>query len=102
MVIKKNGRRERFDRKKVVEGLVRACEKRPLSMVSIQGIVSEAEFLVLESKDQECTTTRIGEFLLQKLHSLDKVAYIRFASVYRDFQNEQQFINELTKLKQKK
>ena len=98
MVIKKDRRRERFDRAKVLKGLLRACEKRPVTMMQMQSMVSAAEALVTESQNRECTTTRIGELLMRKLRQVDKVAYVRFASVYRDFHDEQQFVQEIRHL----
>jgi transcriptional repressor NrdR len=98
MVVKKDGRRERFDRQKVLNGLLRACEKRPVSMGSLQELVAEAEVMTVESPDRECSTSRIGELLMQRLKAIDKVAYVRFASVYRDFQDEEQFLAVLSGL----
>jgi transcriptional repressor NrdR len=98
MVIKKDGRREKFDRTKVLNGLMRACEKRPISMVKLSDLVSQVEVRVTESPDREITTTEVGEFLMDTLKTIDKIAYVRFASVYRDFQDEQAFMNELKKL----
>ncbi len=95
MVIKKDGRRESFDRQKVLNGLLRACEKRPVSMGTLAGLVNEIESEVLESPDRELSTTVIGERLMERLHSLDKIAYVRFASVYRDFQDLEEFLGEL-------
>lgn len=103
MVIKKDGRREKFDRQKVLNGLLRACEKRPVSMGRLEELVNEAESMVAESTERECSTEKIGERLMERLRQFDKVAYVRFASVYRDFQDEEEFLNELTSLiKQKK
>jgi transcriptional repressor NrdR len=98
MVIKKDGRREKFDRQKVLNGLLKACEKRPIGMGRLSEIVDEVESKVTDSPDREISTTEIGEFLMTRLRDLDKIAYVRFASVYRDFQDEQAFINELKKL----
>jgi transcriptional repressor NrdR len=98
MVVKKDGRRERFDRQKVLNGLLRACEKRPVSMGALQELVAEAESTTVESPDRECSTSRIGELLMQRLKGIDKVAYVRFASVYRDFQDEEQFLAVLSGL----
>ncbi len=95
MVIKKDGRRESFDRQKVLNGLLRACEKRPVSMGTLAGLVNEIESEVLESPDRELSTIVIGERLMERLHSLDKIAYVRFASVYRDFQDLEEFLGEL-------
>lgn len=98
MVIKKDGRREKFDRQKVLNGLVRACEKRPVSMGKLADLVNEAESAVQESPERELPATRIGEILMERLRGLDKIAYIRFASVYRDFQDVGEFLSELKTL----
>lgn len=98
MVIKKDGRREKFDRQKVLAGLLKACEKRPVSMVKLSDLVNQVEGRVTDSPDREITTSEIGEFLMDTLRSIDKIAYVRFASVYRDFQDEQAFMNELRDL----
>jgi len=98
MVIKKDGRREKFDRQKVLNGLLKSCEKRPISMVRLSDLVNQVEARVTESPDREITTTEIGEFLMDTLRGIDKIAYVRFASVYRDFQDEQAFLNELRSL----
>ncbi len=95
MVVKKDRRRERFDRQKVLQGLLRACEKRPVSMATIQAIVRSTERLAIESADNECTTRDIGELLMKELKRVDRVAYVRFASVYCDFQDEQQFLEAI-------
>ena len=102
MVIKKDGRREKFDRQKVLNGLLHACEKRPVSMGRLEKLVNEAESMVAESPDRECSTVAIGERLLERIRQIDKVAYVRFASVYRDFQDEEEFLSELTALIQQK
>jgi transcriptional repressor NrdR len=98
MVIKKDGRREKFDRQKVLGGLLKACEKRPVSMVKLSELVNEVESKVSDSPDREISTTEIGEYLIDHLRELDKIAYVRFASVYRDFQDEEAFFNELKNL----
>lgn len=98
MVIKKDGRREKFDRQKVLNGLMRACEKRPVSMVKLSDLVNQVESRVTESPDREILTSEIGEFLMDTLRGIDKIAYVRFASVYRDFQDEQAFLEELRNL----
>ena len=98
MVIKKDGRREKFDRQKVLAGLLKACEKRPVSMGKLSEMVNQVESKVSDSQDREISTTEIGEFLMERLRDLDKIAYVRFASVYRDFQDEQAFFNELKTL----
>jgi transcriptional repressor NrdR len=102
MVIKKDGRREKFDRQKVLNGLLKACEKRPVSMVKLSDLVNRVESKVSDSPDREISTTDIGEFLIQSLQELDKIAYVRFASVYRDFQDEEAFFNELKSLMRQK
>ena len=95
MVVKKDGRREKFDRQKVLAGLLRACEKRPVSMGKLENVVNEAEALVIESTDRERSTSEIGELLMDGLKKLDKVAYVRFASVYLDFKDIREFMAEL-------
>ena len=103
MVVKKDSRREKFDRQKVLGGLLRACEKRAVSMGQLEALVNVVESLVVDSPERECSTTRIGELLMDRLQQIDKVAYVRFASVYRNFQDEEEFLKELTTLiKQKK
>jgi transcriptional repressor NrdR len=98
MVIKKDGRREKFDRQKVLSGLLKACEKRPISMGRLAELVDQAEAKVTDSTDREISTIEIGEMLMEVLRDLDKIAYVRFASVYRDFQDEEAFFNELKNL----
>jgi transcriptional repressor NrdR len=98
MVVKKDGRREKFDRQKVLAGLLRACEKRPISMGKLESIVNEAEALVVESTDRERSTHEIGQLLMERLKKLDKVAYVRFASVYQDFKDIREFMDELKAL----
>jgi transcriptional repressor NrdR len=98
MVIKKDGRREKFDRQKVLSGLLKACEKRPVSMGKLAELVDQVEAKVTDSADREISTIEIGEMLMEALRDLDKIAYVRFASVYRDFQDEQAFFNELKNL----
>jgi transcriptional repressor NrdR len=102
MVIKKDGRREKFDRQKVLAGLLKACEKRPVSMGKLSELVDRVEARVNDSADREISTIDIGEILMETLKNLDKIAYVRFASVYRDFQDEQAFFNELKNLMRQK
>jgi transcriptional repressor NrdR len=102
MVVKKDGRREKFDRQKVLGGLLKACEKRPISMAKLSDLVNRVESKVSDSPDREISTTEIGEFLMDNLRELDKIAYVRFASVYRDFQDEEAFFNELKALMRQK
>ncbi|MBV9744735.1 MAG: transcriptional repressor NrdR, partial [Acidobacteriia bacterium] len=102
MVIKKDGRREKFDRQKVLAGLLKACEKRPVSMGKLSELVNQVESKVTDSQDREISTIEIGEILMEHLKDLDKIAYVRFASVYRDFQDEEAFFNELKTLMRQK
>jgi transcriptional repressor NrdR len=98
MVVKKDGRRERFDRQKVLAGLLKACEKRPVSMVQLETIADNAEAMVQDSSEREVSTRLIGEMIMNELKNLDKVAYVRFASVYLDFKDVQEFMSELKDL----
>jgi transcriptional repressor NrdR len=98
MVVKKDGRREKFDRQKVLAGLLRACEKRPVSMTQMEDVVREVETRVMEAAERECPSTEIGQIVMKRLRELDKVAYIRFASVYRDFKDIKEFQDELKDL----
>ena len=98
MVVKKDGRRERFDRQKVLAGVLRACEKRPVSMVQLETIADNAELMVQESSEREVSTQTLGEMIMNELKNLDKVAYVRFASVYLDFKDVQEFMSELKDL----
>jgi transcriptional repressor NrdR len=98
MVIKKDGRRERFDRQKVLAGVMRACEKRPVSMGKMEQIVNQVETFVIDSPERERSSTEVGGVIMEQLKQLDKVAYIRFASVYRDFKDVNEFREELEKL----
>src|ERR1700757_1204588 len=98
MVVKKDGRREKFERQKVLNGLLRACEKRPVPMGKLEQIVNDAEGLVIDSAERERTTSQIGELIMNRLRRIDKVAYVRFASVYLDFKDVQEFMSELKEL----
>jgi len=98
MVIKKDGRREKFDRQKVLNGLLHACEKRPISMGTLAALVDDVESMLTESPERELPTVLIGERLMDRLKGLDKIAYVRFASVYRDFQDVEEFVAELKSL----
>jgi transcriptional repressor NrdR len=98
MVVKKDGRRERFDRQKVLAGVLKACEKRPVSMTQLENIADRAETTVQDSSEREITTRGIGEMIMNELKTLDKVAYVRFASVYLDFKDVQEFMIELKDL----
>lgn len=99
MVIKKDGRREKFERQKVLTGLLKAAEKRPISMSKLATIVDEVETRLAESPDRELSTREIGEMLLARLAELDKIAYIRFASVYLDFQDAESFLEMVRKVR---
>ena len=98
MVVKKDGRREKFERQKVLSGLLRACEKRPISMGKMEQIVNEVEQFVIDSPERERTASELGEQIMNHLKQIDKVAYIRFASVYRDFKDVGEFHSELESL----
>lgn len=98
MVIKKDGRREKFDRQKVLTGLLKACERRPIATSRLEEIVNEAEAYVAESPARERPTTGVGELVMNRLKKLDKVAYVRFASVYLDFKDVREFMGELKDL----
>jgi transcriptional repressor NrdR len=98
MAVKKDGRRERFDRQKVLTGLLKACEKRPVSMIQLETIADKADLMVQDSSEREVSTTSIGELIMNELKNLDKVAYVRFASVYLDFKDVQEFMSELKDL----
>lgn len=102
MVVKKDGRREKFDRQKVLNGLLKACEKRPIPMSTLANLVDEVEGLLVDKADREISTSEIGEHLTKRLLALDKIAYVRFASVYRDFQDVEAFLSELKDLIRKK
>jgi transcriptional repressor NrdR len=95
MVIKKDGRREAFDRKKVLAGIIRACEKRPISVEKMEDIVIQVERAIQKKSDREVLSSRIGELVMEKLKTIDDVAYVRFASVYRQFKDVGQFMVEL-------
>ena len=98
MVVKKDGRREKFDRQKILNGLLKACEKRPVGMAKLAEVVDEVEARIADEADRELATTEVGEMLMAKLRAIDKIAYVRFASVYRDFQDVEAFVSELTDL----
>ena len=102
MVIKKDGRREPFDRQKILAGIKKACEKRPISVTVLEKMVDDIEHIIQESSEKEIPSSRIGELVVRKLHELDQVAYVRFASVYRQFKDINEFMKELTGLLGKK
>lgn len=98
MVIKKDGVREAFDRTKVLSGLMRACEKRPVSIEAIEKAVDRLEMKFMEGGEREIPSSVIGEFIMDELKALDEVAYVRFASVYREFRDINEFMTELKEL----
>ena len=98
MVVKKDGSRERFERQKLIAGLLKACEKRPVSVASLESIADRIESTLQERPEKEITTNEIGSFVMQELKKLDKVAYVRFASVYRHFRDIGEFMTELKDL----
>jgi transcriptional repressor NrdR len=98
MVVKKDGRRERFERQKVLSGLLRACEKRPVPAARLEAIVDDMESFLVDSPERERTSGEIGELIMDRLKAIDTVAYIRFASVYRDFTDVREFKEELEQL----
>lgn len=102
LVIKKNGAREPFNKIKILNGIVKACEKRPVSMGIIEEIVDSIEKHVYNSLDQEITSIKIGEMVMEKLKDIDEVAYVRFASVYRQFKDINTFLDELNKILKEK
>jgi transcriptional repressor NrdR len=98
MVVKKDGSRERFERQKLGAGLLKACEKRPVSVASLEAIADRVESTLQERAEKEISTNEIGAFVMQELKKLDKVAYVRFASVYRHFRDIGEFMTELKDL----
>ena len=102
VVVKKDGRREHFSREKILNGLLRACEKRPVSRESLEELVNEVERAVCSSVRDEIPSSEIGNEVMNRLAALDQVAYVRFASVYRDFKDVTQFLDELRNLLEKK
>ena len=98
MVVKNDGRREAFDRKKLRAGLVKACEKRPVAPARLDAIVDEIETRLHEIEERELPTTAVGALVMERLRELDKVAYVRFASVYRKFEDVDEFLHELKSL----
>lgn len=97
-VVKKDGRRERFDREKLMSGILKACEKRAVPVTRLEAIVDQVEQRLHDSPDKEVSTTQIGEFVMSELKSLDQVAYVRFASVYRDFKDAHEFVETIRSL----
>ena len=98
MVIKKDGKRQRFDSQKLLQGLLKACEKRPIPISMLEEIVDEIEIKLQERPEKEMEASEIGQFVMKKLEALDKVAYVRFASVYREFKDVVEFKEELEKI----
>ncbi len=98
MVVKKDGRRERFERQKLVAGLLKACEKRPVRVPALEVIADKVEMALQEKPEREISTEDIGAYVMQELKLLDKVAYVRFASVYRNFRDLDEFKHELNEL----
>ena len=98
MVVKKDGTRERFDRQKLVAGLLKACEKRPVGLTSLEAVADRVESTLQERAEKEIATAEIGGFVMEELKALDKVAYVRFASVYRHFRDIGEFMSELKDL----
>lgn len=96
LVVKKDGRRESFDRTKIISGMKRACEKRPVSIATIEKVVDRLELSLQESGEKEIESARIGEAVMAALRDIDEVAYVRFASVYRQFKDINEFMAELT------
>ncbi len=98
MVIKKDGRRQHFDGQKLLRGLLKACEKRPVPLAKLEEIVEDIESKLQEGSEKEIKTSKIGQYVMKKLKTLDKVAYVRFASVYREFKDVLEFKEELESL----
>lgn len=98
MVVKKDGSRERFDRHKLIAGLLKACEKRPVTVVALEAIADRVEATLQERPEREISTHDVGAFVMEELKKLDKVAYVRFASVYRHFRDIGEFMSELKDL----
>jgi len=101
LVIKKDGSRQSFDRKKILSGIVKACEKRQISVEKMEEIIAQVERAIQKKSDREVPSTRIGELVMEKLKLLDDVAYVRFASVYRQFKDVGQFMSELKEVLKK-
>lgn len=98
VVVKKDGTRESFDREKIINGLLRACEKRPISLSEIEGVVDEIEGKLYNLLEREVSSEKIGEMVMERLQKLDDIAYVRFASVYRQFKDINSFMDELAKI----
>lgn len=102
MVVKKDGTRQPFDGQKILRGMIKACEKRPVPLSTLEEIAEEIESMLQERPEKEMTTAEIGQLVMQRLKKLDKVAYVRFASVYREFKDVVEFKEELERLLKEK
>ncbi|MBI3780493.1 MAG: transcriptional repressor NrdR [candidate division NC10 bacterium] len=100
MVVKKDGRREPFNRQKIMAGLLKAVQKRPVSVPQLEKILDEIEARLAEKEEREMTAAEIGELIMERLHEIDEVAYVRFASVYRQFRDVSQFVEEVKGLRE--
>ena len=98
VVVKRDGSRQSFDRNKIINGMLRACEKRPVSLAAMEGIADEIEQIIQNSLEREVSTEEIGELVMERLKKLDEVSYVRFASVYRQFKDLNSFVQELNKI----
>ena len=98
IVIKKSGERQQFNRQKIINGLIKACEKRPVSLEQIEKIVDDTEMEINNSLDKEIESAKIGELVIKRLRAIDEIAYVRFASVYRQFKDINEFKKELNRL----
>jgi transcriptional repressor NrdR len=98
MVVKKGGQRESFDRYKILNGLKKACEKRPVSVMEMEDVVKNIEYKLIESGEKEVSSVSIGDMVIERLRDLDQVAYVRFASVYREFSDVSEFMDTLNHL----
>ena len=101
MVVKKDGRRERYDRNKVLQGLLRACEKRPIKVSMLEQMVDDIESLLYDRADKEISAEEVGQIIMERLRTTDKVAYVRFASVYRRFEDVSEFMDEVRDIQEK-
>ncbi|MCQ2419302.1 MAG: transcriptional regulator NrdR [Clostridia bacterium] len=102
IVVKKDNSRQSFDRNKILNGMVRACEKRPVSMAEMEAAVTDIEQIIQNSLEREVKSEKIGELVMERLKPLDEVAYVRFASVYRQFKDINSFMHELNKILEEK
>lgn len=98
IIIKKDGKRQQYDRQKLINGILRACEKTPVTFAQIENMVAEIEVKLFNSMDREISSMHIGELIMEKLKDIDEVAYVRFASVYREFRDVNTFMEELKSL----